>query len=73
MGIGVAPPASADPECQDIGAVTVCAQGSLTGTDQPGNVSVGVDPSVMNFGVPDSGDLGCMTPYGTYQNCRTAS
>ena len=60
IAISIAAPASADSSknCQTSGAVTVCAQGSVTG----GGQSL----------VPGGGvvwPVGCSTPYGTYQNC----
>jgi hypothetical protein len=73
LGISIAPPAAAEPQCQDIGATTVCAQGSVGAGDQSADSTVGTDQSVDIGPVPDLSDGGCLTPYGTYQNCRTAS
>jgi hypothetical protein len=73
IGISIAPPAAAEPQCQDIGATTVCAQGSVGAGDQSADSTAGTDQSVDIGPVPDLSDGGCLTPYGTYQNCRTAS
>jgi hypothetical protein len=61
IAVSIAPPASADSSknCQTSGAVTVCAQGSVSGGGGPSLVPGG--------GV--IGPMGCTTPYGTYQNC----
>jgi hypothetical protein len=73
IGISIAPPAAADPQCQDIGATTVCAQGSIGAGDQSADNSVGVDQSADST-VGPFGDYpgGCLTPYGTYQNCNAS-
>ena len=63
-GIITAPLAAADSGgCQTIGASTVCGQGDVKGGDQPAGA-----PSAP---APDAGGGGCLTPYGTYQNCGT--
>ena len=59
--IGIAPPAAADPQCQDIGATTVCAQGTVGPGDQSPDNTAGP------LGDPNTN--GCLTPYGTYQRC----
>jgi hypothetical protein len=61
IGISIAPSAAADPQCQDIGATTVCAQGTVG----PGDPSA--DSTAGPLGDPNTN--GCLTPYGTYQRC----
>jgi hypothetical protein len=67
IGISIAPPSAADdsnPNCQTVGGTTVCAQGGdVRGGDQF------VAPPDPVAGPPDVG--GCLTQYGTYQNCGT--
>jgi hypothetical protein len=64
IGIGIAPPAAAD-NCQTVGAATICGQGGATN----GGSSAGASnaPAQGPQG-PASG--GCLTPYGTYQQCN---
>jgi hypothetical protein len=83
IGISIAPPAAADPSCQDIGATTVCAQGTVNagdqsadnsvGADQSADNTVGLDPAPNSVAGPfaDFYTGGCQTPYGTYQNCNS--
>lgn len=65
IAIGIAPPAAADSSknCQTSGAVTVCAQGGIRGVG--GQSAAAVAPS---GGV--AWPMGCITQYGTYQNCN---
>jgi hypothetical protein len=65
FAISFAPSAAADSSknCQTSGAVTVCAQGSVTGV---GGQSVAPGRGVV-------WPVGCTTPYGTYQNCAVQS
>lgn len=59
IGIGIAPPAAADTSnCQTVGAATICGQGGVTNGGSPAGAS----------NAPASG--GCLTPYGTYQQCN---
>jgi len=61
MGISGAPPAGADPSnCQQVGATTVCGQGTVNGGGQSAAPAA---PAV-----PPKGGGGC-NAYGTYQNC----
>ena len=63
IGISIAPPAAADPskDCQQVGATTVCGQGTVSG---------GADQSAAPTAPADSPSVGsCSTPYGTYQRC----
>lgn len=73
IGISIAPPAAADPSCQDIGATTVCAQGTVNAGDQSADNTVGLDPAPNSVAGPfaDFYTGGCQTPYGTYQNCNS--
>lgn len=67
VGISIAPLAAAgdsDSNCQSVGDVTVCAQG---GDVRGGDLDPA--PTDLFWGPPDDG--GCLTPYGTYQNCGT--
>jgi hypothetical protein len=61
IGIGIAPPAAAD-NCQTVGAATICGQGGATN----GGSSAGASNAPAQG--PASG--GCLTPYGTYQQCN---
>ena len=61
IGIGIAPPAAAD-NCQTVGAATICGQGGPTN----GVSSAGASNAPAQG--PASG--GCLTPYGTYQQCN---
>ena len=69
IGISIAPSATADDDpsdCQTVGGVTVCGQGDVRGegpSATPGPVSATPGP----LSGPAEG--GCLTPYGTYQNC----
>jgi hypothetical protein len=72
IGISIAPSAAADPQCQDIGATTVCAQGTVGPGDPSADSTVGPgDPSADSTAGPlgDPNTNGCLTPYGTYQRC----
>ena len=61
IGISVAPLAGADPNnCQQVGAATVCGQGSVNSGGQPL-----APPPVAG---PRRG--GCANAYGGYQNCN---
>jgi hypothetical protein len=64
IGISIASPALADPtNCQQVGATTVCGQGSVHGgAHSPG----GSNPQVP---APTGG--GCTNAYGAYQNCNS--
>ena len=66
IGVGIAPSAAADPNpnCQNVGGSTVCAQGG--DVRSPGQ---SVAPPAPVAGPPGVG--GCLTPYGTYQSCGT--
>jgi hypothetical protein len=64
VGINSAP-AAAEPDCQDLGGVTVCAQGSVTAGDQFGDDSFGPLPDIN-----DLSSNACTNQYGTYQNCN---
>jgi hypothetical protein len=63
IGIGIAPPAAADPSsnCQTIGASTVCGQGGITGGG-------GASAAPGGGAAPSGG--GCVNAYGGYQNCN---
>ena len=61
IGIRIAPPAAAD-NCQTVGAATICGQGGATN----GGSSAGTANAPAQG--PASG--GCLTPYGTYQQCN---
>ena len=58
-------PAAADPQCLDVGGATVCAQGTVGAEDPFEDVPFGPLPNIN-----DLNDPGCVTPYGTYQNCN---
>ena len=61
VGISVAPLAGADPSnCQQVGAATVCGQGSVNSGRQPA-------ASPPGAGSPGSA---CTNAYGGFQNCR---
>jgi hypothetical protein len=61
IGIGVAPSAGADPSnCQQVGAATVCGQGSVNSGGQPA-------ASPPGAGSPGSA---CTNAYGGFQNCN---
>jgi hypothetical protein len=63
IGISFAPPAAADTSnCQNAGATTVCGQGGVTGAG-PSAGAPSAPPSAPAGG-------GCLTQYGTYQNCN---
>ena len=58
IGISVAPLAGADPNnCQQVGAATVCGQGSVNSGGQPAGTHGGAGPQA------------CTNVYGGYQNC----
>ena len=64
IGISVAAPAAADSsDCQQVGATTVCGQGTVTGGGQSAAPAA---PAV-----PPMGGGGCTNAYGSYQNCMT--
>ena len=58
IGISVAPLAGADPtNCQQVGAATVCGQGSVNSGGQPAGTHGGAGPQA------------CTNVYGAYQHC----
>ena len=59
--------ATAESSCQDNGPVTVCAQGTVSAGDPAPDVPFGPLPDVN-----DLNDTGCVTQYGTYQNCNAS-
>jgi len=61
IGIGIAPPAAAD-NCQTVGAATICGQGGAANGGSPAGAA----------NAPAQGPVsgGCVTPYGTYQQCN---
>jgi hypothetical protein len=61
IGIGIAPPAAAD-NCQTVGAATICGQGGATNQGSPAGGA--------NAPAQGPGSGGCLTPYGTYQQCN---
>jgi hypothetical protein len=65
--IGTSAPATAESSCQDNGQVTVCAQGTVWAGDPAPDVPFGPLPDVN-----DLNDTGCVTQYGTYQNCNAS-
>jgi len=82
VGISVVPPALA--ECQGSGGVTACAEDSANGGVQPADLSNGpyypydcqddwlCGDGAVSFVFAGTGGHsdGCLTPYGTYQNCN---
>jgi hypothetical protein len=66
IGISSAP-AAAESSCQDVGQVTVCAQGTVGTGDSTQDVPFGPLPDIN-----DLNDTGCVTQYGTYQNCNAS-
>ena len=62
-------PAAAESQCQDVGGatVTVCAQGTVYAGDPSADVPFGPLPDIN-----DPNDAGCVTQYGTYQNCNAS-
>lgn len=63
IGISAPPSAAAvdSSTCQTVGGATVCGQGEV----RSGGPSAGLSGPVYSPGVG-----GCLTPYGTYQNCN---
>ena len=62
MAISVAPLAGADPNnCQNVGAATVCGQGSVNSGGQP----------AAPGGANQPGNS-CTNAYGGYQNCKNS-
>jgi hypothetical protein len=63
IGVSVAPSAAADPNCQTVGAATVCGQGTVSGGNQSGNAPLAPAP-------PTGGPAGgCTNAFGAYQRC----
>ena len=70
IAISIAPPAAAEPQCQDVGATTVCAQGTVGPGDQSADDTAGLDPAPdTTVGPLDANPGSCLTQYGTYQRC----
>ena len=67
IGIGIAPPAAAD-NCQTVGAATICGQGGATNGGSSAGASNAPPQGPQGPQGPASG--GCLTPYGTYQQCN---